>query len=233
MLGECLEITGVPDSISNDDLEKTTIKTFDNLDVAIDPSNIEDWHWFKNNGPKEVIIKFARRKNANLIWKNKNKLKGMNLCPIGINNPVFINDSFCSYYKMIWQKNKKIWSSKHIHVFWVFNSTLRLKLTASGHVHVITHCQDLDKLFPENELLRDQQLVPCLFILFIFTWVYGCLRLFYSSGVLIFISLSFWKPFCFFYFLLKGVYTTTFYFIDILVSIVTQHMIIYASFVWQ
>ena len=67
MLGECLEITGVPDSISNDDLEKTTIKTFDNLDVAIDLSNIEDCHWFKINGPKEVIIKFARRKNANLI----------------------------------------------------------------------------------------------------------------------------------------------------------------------
>ena len=67
MLGECLEITGVPDSISNDDLEKTTIKTFDKFDVAIDPSNIEDCHWFKSNGPKEVIIKFARLKNANLI----------------------------------------------------------------------------------------------------------------------------------------------------------------------
>ena len=34
---ECLEITGVPDSISNDDLEETTIKMFDKLDVAIDP----------------------------------------------------------------------------------------------------------------------------------------------------------------------------------------------------
>ena len=184
MLGECLEITGVPDSISNDDLEKTTIKTFDNLDVAIDPSNIEDCHWFKSN--KEVIIKFARRNNANLIWKNKNKLKGMNLCSIDINNPVFINDSFCSYYKMIWQKNKKIWSSKHIHVFWVFSSTLRLKLTASGHVHVITHCQDLDKLFPENELLRTNNwsLVcsSCLFSLdFMVVCVYFIVALFLSS----------------------------------------------------
>ena len=34
---ECLENTGVPDSISNDDLEETTIKIFDKLDVAIDP----------------------------------------------------------------------------------------------------------------------------------------------------------------------------------------------------
>ena len=87
---ECLEITGVPDSVTNDDLEKTTIKIFDKLDVAIDPSNIADCDRLKSNGPKKVIIKFSRCKDANLIQKNKNKSKGMNLCSVGINNPVFI-----------------------------------------------------------------------------------------------------------------------------------------------
>ena len=127
------------------------------LDVTIDPSNIEDCLWLKSNGPSKVIIKFARRKDPNLIWKNKNKLKGMNLCSIGINNSVFINDSLCSHYKMLWRKWKKLWSSKYIHAFWVSNGTLRLKLTESGRVHIITHSQDLDELFPENELLRDDQ----------------------------------------------------------------------------
>ena len=94
---ECLEITGVPDSVSNDHLEETTIKIFDKLDVAIDPSNMEFCHWLKSNGPDKVIIKFTRRKDANLIRKNKNKLKGTNLCSVGINNPVFINASLCSY----------------------------------------------------------------------------------------------------------------------------------------
>ena len=64
---ECLEITSIPDSISTDDLEETTIKIFDKLDAAIDPSNIGNGHWLKSNGPKKVIIKFARRKDANLI----------------------------------------------------------------------------------------------------------------------------------------------------------------------
>ena len=154
---ECLEITGVPDSVSNDDLEETTIKIFDKLNVAIDPSNIEDCHWLKSNGPKKVIIKFARRKDANLVRKNKNKLKGMNLSSVGINNPVFINDSLCSYYKMLWRKCKKLWSSKYIHAFWVSNGTLRIKLTENGCVYIITYIQDLDELFPENELLRDEQ----------------------------------------------------------------------------
>ena len=88
---ECLEITGVPDSVSNDDLEETIIKIFDKLNVAIDPSNIEDCHWLKSSRPKKVIIKFARRKDANLVRKNKKKLKGMNLSSVGINNSVFIN----------------------------------------------------------------------------------------------------------------------------------------------
>ena len=70
---KCLEITSVPGSVSNDDLEETTIKIFDKLDVAIDPSNIEDCHWLKSNGPKKGITKFARRRDANLIQKKKKK----------------------------------------------------------------------------------------------------------------------------------------------------------------
>ena len=92
---------------------------FDKLDAAIDPSNIEDCHWLKNDGSKKVIIKFAGRKDANLIRKNKNKLKGMMFCLIGVNNPVFINGSLCSYYKMLLQKCKKLWSNKYIHASWV------------------------------------------------------------------------------------------------------------------
>ena len=65
----------------------------------------------------------------------------------------------CSYYKMLRQKCKKLWSSKYIHAFWVSNGTLRLKLTENGRVHIIT--QDLDELFPKNELLRGKKKVPC------------------------------------------------------------------------
>ena len=55
---ECSEITGVPDSVNNDDLEETSIKNFDKLDVAVGSSNIENYHWLKSNRPKKVIITF-------------------------------------------------------------------------------------------------------------------------------------------------------------------------------
>ena len=148
--------------------------------MPIDPSNIEDCHWLKSNDPKKVIIKFARHKDAKLIRKNKNKLKGMNLCLIGVNKPVFINDSLCSYYKMLWRKCKKLLSNKYIHTFWVSNGTLKLKLTTNGCVHVITHSQDMDELFPKSELC--EVCLSCLFSLeFIVVCVYFTVPAFLSS----------------------------------------------------
>ena len=52
---------------------------------------------------------------------------------------------------------QKLRSSKYIHAFCVSNGTLRIKLTKSGRVHIFTYSQDLDELFPENELPRDEQ----------------------------------------------------------------------------
>ena len=62
---ECLEITNIPYSISNNDLEETNLKIFDKLPskffdklgMKIELSNIEDSHWLESNKPKKVIIK--------------------------------------------------------------------------------------------------------------------------------------------------------------------------------
>ena len=143
--------------------------------MAIDPSDIENCHWLKSNGPKKVIIKFARRKDANLIRKNKNKLKGMNLCSIGINNPVFINDSFCSYYKMLWCKCKKLWSSKYINVS---NGTLN----ESVCVHIRSGWVISRKWFSERRTIGPFFCFSCLFSLeFMIFCVYFTVPVFLSS----------------------------------------------------
>ena len=71
-----------------------------------------------------------------------------------------------------------------------------------------------------------------LFVLFIFTWVYGFFAFilqFQCSYLHIFNILA---AILLFYYVLSEIYTTPFYFIDIFVSIVTQNIIIYESFVW-
>ena len=64
---ECLEISGFPKSLKSEDLEGTVLKVFEELDVVVDPSNVEDCHWVASRNSKKVIIKQSRRKDANKI----------------------------------------------------------------------------------------------------------------------------------------------------------------------
>ena len=100
---ERLEITILLDKTDQKDLENTALNIFRKLDVEIDSSNIEDCHWLPNKGPKRAIIKFSKRKDANRIRHCKKNLKEMDLTSLGISSPVFINDSLCQYYKMLWR----------------------------------------------------------------------------------------------------------------------------------
>ena len=62
---ECLELSGLPESIENSELEDTTLQLFKNLDIEVDPSNIEGCHWLPSKGPKRVTVKFSKQKDAN------------------------------------------------------------------------------------------------------------------------------------------------------------------------
>ena len=127
---ECLEISGVPESVSDKDLEGKVLNLFQKIDIEVHLDNIEACHWVKSNaGPKKVIIKMSRRKDADKIRRAKKKLKGLDLSSIGINSAVFINDSLCWYYKNLWAKCKKLWLNKVIHAFWTSNGSIRLKVT--------------------------------------------------------------------------------------------------------
>ena len=99
----------------------------------VDPSNTGDCHWIKSGkGAKKVIVKLSRRKDANKIRLLKKGLRGMNLSSLGISSAVYINDSLCTYYKMLWGKCRKLLSNKYIHSFWVTNGTIKLKTVEMG-----------------------------------------------------------------------------------------------------
>ena len=154
---ECLELTGIPETSDNNTLESTVLKIFERLEVKVDLSNVKDCHWISSkNGPKRVIVKVSKRKDASKICSSKRKLKDMDLTSIGITKPVYINDSLCTYYQMLWRKCKSLQTNKLIHSFWVTNVSIRLRTVENGRTNVITHLSDLEDLFPGNELLSDK-----------------------------------------------------------------------------
>ena len=53
---ECLELSGIPKTIENEDLEGTVLGTFEKLDVMVDLSNVEDCHWIKSSKAQKKLL---------------------------------------------------------------------------------------------------------------------------------------------------------------------------------
>ena len=155
---KCLEISGIPANVADNDLESKVLEILEEIDVPIDPSLVDNCHRLPSKGsPKKVIVKLNRRRDIRRILLNKNKLK--NLKPESVNLPgetnVFINESLCLYYKKLWSKYKTLWGAGHIYAFWVSKGLLRIKLFNES-VSIITHDCDLKKLFRGNSLIGDK-----------------------------------------------------------------------------
>ena len=92
---------------------------------------MEDCHWIKIQGPQKVITKFSRCKCSNKVRTEKEKLRGKNLTSLGINKPIYINNTISTYYKKLREKCKKLRDDKVIHAFWISNGSIKLKVSAT------------------------------------------------------------------------------------------------------
>ena len=82
----------------------------------------------------------------------KNDLKVLN--PTDLDFPggarLFINDSFCPYYRGLWNECKKLWINKKTFSFFTVDGTCRLKLEQDGPYNSLTYVDDLKSLFREE-----------------------------------------------------------------------------------
>ena len=75
---ECLEISGIPDRISNNNLEETVQSIFSEAGVTIDSRDVKTCHRVNQPAnPKKVIIKLSKRKDKEKVMNIKKKLKIM------------------------------------------------------------------------------------------------------------------------------------------------------------
>ena len=98
---KCMKIVGIPSSVYHNQLEDSVCKIFDKLDCYIVKDNIEDYHPFKSDS---AIVKFSRRKDYKQVLCIKNDLKNVSMADIDFegNTLIYINQSLCSYFKMLW-----------------------------------------------------------------------------------------------------------------------------------
>ena len=126
---ECLEISGIPESIPNNNLEETVLKIISETGVSVNSRDVEACYRLNQKAkPKKVIIKLSKRKDGARVMKNKKKLKSMK--PQNIGSPsgckIYINES-CKYYKCLWWRCKLLQTRGSIQSFWVTNGSIRIR----------------------------------------------------------------------------------------------------------
>lgn len=142
---ECLEFVGIPSTIEQDKLEDKVCEILQNINVDCCETDIEACHRIKNN---RTIVKFSSRKKIYQIFKVKKNLRDKDFSGVeGLSKDtnIYINESLCPYYRLLWSKCKDLCNRKIIYRFWSINGILRVKVTETSEPKVILHESDLEE----------------------------------------------------------------------------------------
>ena len=151
-----MEIVGIPISVSHDSLEDKVLEIFDSLGCKVQKDNIEACHRLSSTNDR-TIIKFSKRKDCQQVLSVKKDLKNLNMEDLELpsSTRIFVNQSLCPYYRILWSKSKKLHSLGKIHIFFVSNSGIKVKINENSQPLSITHESDFEKYFPGVDLSPD------------------------------------------------------------------------------
>ena len=158
---ECLEVVGIPSLANVKDLEGKVCTVFNRIGVAAKPDDTEACHGLYND--KKTIFKFSNRKVCQQVLRVKKELK--NIDPSEFDFPedtaifiIYITAILYSYYKMLWNKCKKLLEKKLIYTYFTSNGNIPYRIRENGNIHTITHITDFKKNFPDIDI-NDLQII--------------------------------------------------------------------------
>ena len=74
---ECLDFSGIPNSVAPKDLENFILRLLQEIDINLDKSRIVACH--RLGKTDRMIVKFLNRKDAENVYSNKKKLKDVDI----------------------------------------------------------------------------------------------------------------------------------------------------------
>ena len=101
-----LKITGLHSSVSDKDIEEVVCKAITKAGVDITADNIEDC--LRVGNKVQAIIKFGERKVSRQVLSVRKDLNKVKMSDIDLTgqSKLYINQSLCPYYRMLWSKIK-------------------------------------------------------------------------------------------------------------------------------
>ena len=100
-----VEISGISNEVSDQNLEQTVIGICKDSGIEVNPLDIEGCHRLPlgrnaTNITKRVIVKFVNRKHSEAMLQRKKD--------INQKSKVFVSHSLCPYYRFLWGKCKEL-----------------------------------------------------------------------------------------------------------------------------
>ena len=149
---ENLELSGIPESVSNESLEATTLALLRKTGVDCTPRDIVDCHRLRNK--KDVIVRFVNRKHALQALSGSKYLKG-NTNDIIPNAKIYVNRNLTPEYKSLRWQAKKLKSENYIEDFGTNRRGVWIKAEAGGPRKQIDVAEDLIEYLPDGIFLSD------------------------------------------------------------------------------
>ena len=154
---ECLELVGIPQSVQDDDLEKAVTKIVNKVGINITERNMQAVQRIRKEG--RTIIKFSNKKDCQALLKVKCDLNNLTMKDFGFeeNNKIYVNESLCPYYRVLWAKSKRLHHLQKIFSFYVSNDSIKIKIKENDKGIKITHTANFEKYFPGSDLSPPSQ----------------------------------------------------------------------------
>ena len=150
---ECLEVDEMPRQVDDKNLETKVLSIFQKIDCKINPTFIDDCHRLGKNNDR-VIVKFTRRKDCKQILEVKKVLRNLDMEDLDLprGTKIYINQSLCPNYRILWSKTKRLQNIGLIDNFYISSGTIKIKVTENSSPITITHLDDFKIHFPDIDL---------------------------------------------------------------------------------
>ena len=135
-----VEVSGISNDISDQDLEDNIVKICKDSDINISSKDIEGCYRLplgrnSTNSTKRVIVKFVNRKHSEAMLQRKKDINSK--------NKVFLTHSLCPYYRFLWGKCKDLQRKGRISQDFCLGAVVTVRVTENSPAIKILHESDL------------------------------------------------------------------------------------------
>ena len=135
-----VEISGISNEVSDQNLEETVIGICKDSGIDVNTLDLEGCHRLPlgrnaTSTTKRVIVKFVNRKHSEAMVQRKKD--------ISKKSKVFVSHSLCSYYRFLWGKCKELKRKGRINQVFCLGPVVTIRITENSPAVKILHEKDL------------------------------------------------------------------------------------------